>query len=308
MDESLYWVGVLLAIGCGIANNIGTLLQKMVVNEHKNDKEFMKHLVKNGKWLFGLILQMAIGAVFFMLAQIYLGPALIPGLMAAGLIVLAIGSVKIIHETLKLDEIIGIFVMIGGITLLGFSGLAIDLVTTNLLDTAFVLRITFFTLLFVVLMVVFYIAGKKIERFRAILYSIVSGFMFAVSNYWISPLMAVIGKVFAGNFVPGELVYFVLASIILPLTNILGIGVLQKAFLTGQASNLVPIQQVPVQIAPIGVYFYLFLLPAPSTLAIVLGAGGIVLILISSFILARRQVAIENIGKAETKPDTIPPQ
>lgn len=303
----MYWVGVLLAIGCGIANNIGTVLQKQIVNEHKEDKEFLKHLVKNKQWLFGLILQMGIGAVFFMLAQLYLGPALIPGLMASGLIVLAIGSVKIIHETLRIDEIIGIFVMIGGITLLGFSGLAIDLVATNLLETAFVLRITFFTLMFIFLMIVFYIWGTKMARLRAILYSIVSGFMFAVSNYWISPLMAVIGKVFAGTFVIGELVYFVLASIILPLTNILGIAVLQKAFLTGQASNLIPIQQVPVQIAPIGVYFYLFLLPAPSTMAILLGAGGIVLILISSFILARRQVAIENIGKAEIKPEPIPP-
>lgn len=49
----------------------------------------------------GLLLEYGVGSAAYMIAQNLIGPALVPGLMAAGLIVLAIGSVKIIGETLR---------------------------------------------------------------------------------------------------------------------------------------------------------------------------------------------------------------
>jgi hypothetical protein len=80
-----------------------------------------------------------------MVAQIFVGPAIIPGLMASGLILLAIGSIKIIGESLTRLEIIAVFLMIVSITLLGLSQIKIEIMEINLIEFFFILRMTLFT-------------------------------------------------------------------------------------------------------------------------------------------------------------------
>ena len=291
MDPTSYILGVVLAILSGIANNFGTVLQKKVVNEHRNDEEFLKNIAKDKTWLIGLILQLAIGSIFFMVAQLLIGPALVPGLMAAGLIVLTLGSIKILGETLKRDEYIGIIVMIIGILLLGLSELSIPTETLNL--TSYILTMTIFTVVLVLGAIICKILAKKIGRAKALLLAIFSGFMFSLSNFWISPLMTVFEQM---NFTPVYIVIFIVASVILVLTNIFGITELQKAFTAGQASNLIPVQQVPIQITPIFIYFFVFLLTAPP-IAFVYISIGVALIILSSFLLGKRQAQMEEIQK-----------
>ena len=84
----------------------------IIIDDFIQNKTLLDNIAKDKTWLLGLILQLAIGSVFFMVAQLLIGPDLVPGLMAAGLIVLAIGSVRILGETLKRDEYIGIIIMI----------------------------------------------------------------------------------------------------------------------------------------------------------------------------------------------------
>ncbi len=60
----LYVLGVSLAIISGILNNYGTVLQKKVVNKFRTEPDFMKKVVKNGLWLWGLVLQIIIGSAF----------------------------------------------------------------------------------------------------------------------------------------------------------------------------------------------------------------------------------------------------
>ncbi|MFX0052962.1 MAG: DMT family transporter, partial [Candidatus Hermodarchaeota archaeon] len=192
---SLYWFGVFLAITSGVVNNFGTVLQKKVVNdvpqEHRDDK-FYRTLLTNRLWLFGLILQNGIGAIFFMWAQIYVGPAIIPGLMAAGLIVLALGSLKIVGEELELPEVIGIFLMIGAITMLGLSSMTIDIEDYEVLNLDFLLRVGLFTFGCFAFMIVCEISQRRTTRdsYRGLYLAIVSGFCFALANFWVFPLMA----------------------------------------------------------------------------------------------------------------------
>ncbi|NVM02259.1 MAG: hypothetical protein HWN67_07975 [Candidatus Helarchaeota archaeon] len=113
-----YWLGVFFAVLSGVLANIGTVLQKKVVNEVSDEAKFFRSLIKKPLWVLGLLMGLTIGAVFYMLAQMYIGPTLTPGLMAVGLIVLAIGAVKIVGEELKFSEIIGILLMIVAIALL----------------------------------------------------------------------------------------------------------------------------------------------------------------------------------------------
>jgi drug/metabolite transporter (DMT)-like permease len=291
LDPTTYLLGVLLAILSGIANNFGTVLQKKVVNEHRNDEEFLKNIAKDKTWLIGLILQLAIGSIFFMVAQLLIGPALVPGLMAAGLIVLTLGSIKILGETLKRDEYIGIIIMIIGILLLGLSELSIPTETLNLEN--YILTMTIFTVILVLGAITCKMLAKKIGRVKALLLAIFSGFMFSLSNFWISPLMIVFEQM---NFTPVYIIIFIIASVILVLTNIFGITELQKAFTAGQASNLIPVQQVPIQITPIFIYFFVFLLTAPP-IAFVYISIGVALIILSSFLLGKRQAQMEEIQK-----------
>lgn len=297
---NLYLFGVFLAITSGVVNNFGTVLQKKVVNDmpkEQRDEHFYKTLITNRLWLFGLILQNAIGAIFFMWAQIYVGPALIPGLMAAGLIVLALGSLKIVGEDLKLPEVIGIVLMILAITLLGLSGMTIDIADYNILDLDFLWRIGFFTVGCFAFMIFFEIIQRKTSRnsFKGLYLAIISGFCFSLANFWVFPLMATIVRVFEMVAVFGEVAIFIFASILLTLTNVYGIKYIQDSFKVGRASILIPIQQIPIQVTPAIIYLVVFLLIPPGNVELFLFIFAIFLIIGSSFLLAKRQAQLEEI-------------
>jgi hypothetical protein len=293
-----YIYGVALAVASGISNNVGTLLQKKVVNDlptEAKEQRFFRSLVKNPMWLAGLLLQLAIGTVFFMLAQVYIGPALIPGLMAVGLIVLAIGSVKLIGESLTRTEAIGITLIMAAIFTIAFSELVINIVVFDFLETGFLIRVTLFTSAIVATVLILEASHRKWTRIRAVARALMSGLFIAMSNYWIAILMATIVHVFDGTFLLLELVLFAISAAILVLDNIFALGTLQSAFLSGQANLIIPIQQVPIQIIPGFVFLLIFFLPVPSIISLVLFFGGVGLIVMSSFLLGRRQVALESI-------------
>ncbi len=293
-----YLYGVSLAIASGISNNVGTLLQKKVVNDlpsEAKEQRFFRSLVKNRMWLVGLLLQIAIGTVFFMLAQVYIGPALIPGLMAVGLIVLAIGSVKLIGESLTRTEIIGITLIMGAIFAIAFSELVINIVVFDFLEIGFLTRVALFTSAIIAMIFVLEASHRRWTRLRAVARALMSGLFIAMSNYWIAILMGTIVHVLDGTFVLLELGLFSISCIILVLDNIFALSTLQSAFLSGQANLIIPIQQVPIQIIPGFVFLLIFFLSPPTALSLVLFFVGVCLIVMSSFLLGRRQVALESI-------------
>jgi hypothetical protein len=293
-----YLYGVALAVASGISNNMGTLLQKKVVNDlpaEAKEQRFFRSLVKHPVWFVGLLLQLAIGTAFFMLAQVYIGPALIPGLMGVGLIVLAIGSVWLIGESLTRTEIIGITLIMGATFTIAFSELVINIVVFNFLETGFLMRVTLFTSAIVTMILILEASHRRWTRVRAVARALMSGLFIAMSNYWIAILMATIVHVFDGTFVLLELVLFAISAVILVLDNIFALSTLQTAFLSGQANLIIPIQQLPIQIIPGFVFLLIFYLPIPSVLSLVLFFGGVGMIVFSSFLLGRRQVALESI-------------
>jgi drug/metabolite transporter (DMT)-like permease len=294
MDLLSYLLGVFFAVLSGVLNNYGTVLQKKVVNKFRENPKFMTSLIKNPLWLFGLILQIIIGGIFFFIAQLYIGPTLIPGLMGAGLIVLAIGSVKIVGEELKLSEIIGIILMVIAIALIGFSNMAIDVNAQNFLDLQLILRIFIFTIVLYALAAVFYFMQVR-NIYRGLSLAIYSGFMFALSNFWISPLMGVIAPLFEGLAHPLEIIIFIISIGFLIITNLFGTITIQKSFRVGQASNLIPIQQVPIQIAPVFYFLSVYLLQIPNVISLFFLISGIALVIVSSFLLGKRQTQLEKL-------------
>jgi hypothetical protein len=61
------------------------------------------------------------------------------------------------------------------------------------------------------------------------------------------------------------------------------------AFKYAQASNIIPVAQVPNQISPVIVYFYVFALTPPRPISVFYILAGTILTIIAGFLLGRRQ-------------------
>ncbi|WXG46749.1 MAG: DMT family transporter [Candidatus Atabeyarchaeum deiterrae] len=297
-DGAVYWIWVLLAVTGGIISNIGVILQKKVVNEiplKAKQQRFFRSLVRRPVWLLGLVLSMFAPAAFVIGANLYIGPALVPGLMNAGLIVLAIGSVRMNKEKLQKSEYAGILLMMAAVFFLGFSMLSIDMSKYDLNTQWIFLNSIEFTAIIVVLWAIFFIFQRKSANHRAVLLIFASGFMYVLTNFWVAPLSATIFTVLQGIATVNEWIFFILSCVILPTANLMTIANQQTAYRYGQASNLNTIQQFPTQLVPVFVYLFVFQMTPPSIYSLPLLVMGTALVLISSFLLARRKEEISKI-------------
>jgi hypothetical protein len=304
----VYGVGVVLAVSSGVAHNTGVLLQKIVVNRIAGKEgRFFAGLVRNPLWLAGFVIHMGLGSTLFLLAQVRLGPALIPGLMAAGLVVLVLGSIWILRERLGIPEITGILLLILAITLLGLSRLTIDVERFDVLTRSFILRSVLFSAVLIGLILVIEILVKRMTRYRGSALAISSGLFYALSNFWVGPFMGAVLRIFKGVFSVPVIALFASGSLLLVLTNLYGIAKLQLAFRVANASLAIPIQQIPIQSAPAVVYLVVFRLSPPSAASLPMFCLGIVMIIGSTFVLARRQgmlEAIRNPAAGPRRPET----
>jgi drug/metabolite transporter (DMT)-like permease len=296
-----YLPGVCLAISCGVLTNLGLLCQKKVINgipREARKNRFMKTLVRNPLWIAGFLLEFVGGAVTFMLAQNYIGPALVPGLMAIGYIVLVVGSIRILGETLNRTEYLGILLLCFGVALLGLSALEIgnETVREALADRGVNIRIVVFTAAMFALWALTHAAALRNKGRKGVTMGLSTGFPFSLSNFWIAPLLAVIWIVLGGKGTTGQIILFIAACIIMIVVNLLGIRQMQEAFKFGEAHNVIPMQQIPVQIAPILYYFSVFSLEPPSRKSVFYIVAGALIIVVSGFLLGRKQADLERIG------------
>jgi uncharacterized membrane protein len=289
-----YLSGVALGILGGLLTQFGQLLEKRAVNHYRVDSQengFFRRLVKSPVWLSGVFFGLGGGTVAYMLAQSLIGPALTPGLMASGLVILAVGSVRMNKETLNTSEMVGIVLMILGILALGLSGLAINStqVRKTLADQNALQRITLFTVGFFLMSLISRILAIRSKVRRGMLIALANGFLSCLSDFWINPLLALIAIVLLGNGSHSQIIIFIIASCILVMVASIVTWQNQLAFKYAQASNVVPVAQVPIQIAPIMVYFFIFALTPPNSISVVYILTGTVLTIIAGFLLGRRR-------------------
>ncbi len=217
-----YFTGVALGVFGGILTQFGQLLEKRVVNQVRNDNQendFLCRLVKSPIWVAGVIFGLGGGTAAYMLAQSMIGPALTPGLMASGLVVLAVGSVRMNHEYLNTSEIIGIGLMIFGILFLGLSGMAINSaqVRATLANHAALQRIAAFTTSFLLFSVTTRCLASRIKNRKGMLIALANGFLACLSDFWINPLLALIVIVLSGYGTNLQLIIFTIAALILTM-------------------------------------------------------------------------------------------
>jgi hypothetical protein len=110
-----------------------------------------------------------------------------------------------------------------------------------------------------------------------------------LSDFWINPLLALIAIVLLGHGKPFQIIIFTIACIILVMVATTVTWTNQLAFKYAQASNVVPVAQVPIQIAPILVYFFIFALTPPNSISVIYILTGTILTIVAGFLLGRRK-------------------
>lgn len=285
-----YWIGVAAAVAAGVAFNLGILIQKLAVMKTPGKAGLMRRLVRSPLWLTGFALQFVIGMPLNMLAQAKIGPAIIPGLMAIGLIVLAIGAVRLAGERIQIADAAGISLVIAAVIAFGLSRLSVDMRSIDLYEPTFLVRLGAFTLFVAAMSLLCHMMQKVNARLRGILRTLNAGLLLSQSNLWLGILMALTARWGAGQFDIPDLLFVVLASSIVFAGSMLGIAETQRAFQYGEASRLIPIQYVPSQILPVAAYFVVFALRPATAQGLPLAMAGIVLVLFGAILLARRQI------------------
>jgi len=288
-----YLTGVACGIIGGLLNQGGQLLQKKVVNDIRHDdpgKGFMRRLLHSPLWIFGFIVGLGGGTTGYMLAQSLIGPALSPGLMASGLILLSVGSVRLNHEELNRAEILGIVLMIIGILSLGLSELSITApqVRSMLADHNAQIRVIIFTFIWFSCCLVSRCLSIRSNNRKGLLIVLGNGFLACLSDFWINPLLALFALVMAGRGTPFQIFFFIMAASILGFTASVITWQNQIAFKYAQASNIIPVAQVPIQISPVLVYFFIFALTPRQSISIFYILLGTILTIIAGFLLGRR--------------------
>ena len=299
-----YSLGILFALLFGIMNAAGVILQKSAINRiHSRVKpgangnaNITAQYVRDPVWIAGLVTSFGLGTAFNFLAVRQIGPALVPALATTDMIVLALGSAKILNERLKPAEWLGIIFLVIGIVCLSFSGLQIPSSEVNLLETATQIRLAFFTLALSLGCGLLWLAAKKIATVsKGLMLAGSSGILFALSNLWILPLLISVGSVFTGVGQAAEIVIFILTIIILTITNMLAIGQTQESYRFAPASKVMPIQKVPQQIIPILIFLLVFVHHFIKV-AFYLVPLGVTLILVAGFLLSKR--SLDDPGKS----------
>ncbi len=294
--------GVLCAVMSGAMNAFGALLQKRVVDHtpaEKQSGQFMRHLLRDPRWLLGLFLGLGPGTFFVLTAQSLLGPALVPGFTATGLILLAVGSVVLNGERLNSTDVLGIALMVCGVSFLGYANLGITSQEVGQVESALLLRLILFTAALALCWLFTHLLARRAHHEpRGLLLAVSGGYPYALSNAWILPMILTIGSVFAGQAGLLQGVVFALSCVMLVSTNVVGIRLVQEAYKFAPASKVQPILQIPNQTAPILLYFAVYQ-RSGSDVPVFLILLGVALIIASGFLLGNR-VAVLQTGHQQT--------
>ncbi|WXG47211.1 MAG: hypothetical protein WED05_11225 [Candidatus Atabeyarchaeum deiterrae] len=294
IDPFWYSVGIVLALLDGFLNNIGILFQKMAINKLPEGKKVTKGLVKNKTWLFGFFVNGYAPMIFSIPAGLLIGQALLPGLEATGLIWLALASVRFLKERLRASEVIGIFLMVAAAFALAYSGLGFEPSDYQYsIGSPLFMRIVVFTVVVALGSLACFLLRRAGGRRKAVLYALDSGLLTVLNNFYFFVILSIVAHILTGTFVLTELAMFVVSIAITPPCEILGIHRLQKAFEFGQASNMRPVQQAPIQIGAIFYFFWIYLLlPVSGLISVILAATAIILIMTSMVLLSKRQASL----------------
>lgn len=283
-----YFFGVFAATAAGITFNLGMLIQKAAVRRGPPGGHFLRQMLRSPLWLAGSALQFLIGTPLNVLALALVGPAITPGLSSIGLVVMAVGAVRFEREALVQSDYLGIFAIMFGIALIGYSRLAVDMLLVDIYQPGFLFRVLVFSAVIAACTWVVFLLRTVAPAWRGVLYILSSSFLFTLTNLGLSVLIVFLSQPGLTSRVGAWVLLSLLVFGTTAAVSLLGTVEMQRAFRVGDVSRLVPIQQVPLQIFSLASYFAVFQLTPPGPDSLPLAFSAVILILLGSVLLARR--------------------
>jgi len=213
--------------------------------------------------------------------------------MSVGLIVLAIGSVKMLNEKLGKEEVIGILLMIAGVSILGLSELTIDVFTFNIFDAGFIVRLICFSIAILFLAIILEIFRRKYTKNEGLIFAIEAGLILSLNTVWASPGSTIVSHIVDGIIREEEIFFGIIIFIVILLIVAVGITIGQISLKYGQANVLVPLTNVPIQVIPVIAFFIVFQSIPPNVISVIFVIIGFAVVITSSFLLAKKQAKFE---------------
>lgn len=256
-----YLLGIVSALMIGVVYSTASLIQKSIVRKTDTSAALIGQLVRKPLWLLSVVGSGILVFTFTLIGQLLIGPTLIPGLAAFGLILLPLGASRFLGEHNGRREYAGIASIIIGVFFLSTSSLSVDSRTLPWEESSFTLATIWYIGALTALSLLLLLAGlllRKASGLRAILYSISGGICYAASNIIVFPISHRLTLLSGGLLDRAGWLFLIFSGLYLVAVNVYAITITQKAFSLADVSKLIPIQQVPIQLIPIATHFLLF--------------------------------------------------
>jgi hypothetical protein len=319
-----YAAGIAAAVAAGIADHVGILIQKSAVGRTLKGPRLMRSLLKSPRWLSGLALQFFMGVPLNVASISLIGPAIVPGLMSIGLVVLALGAILVQKERVRPREIAGIAFVILAVIAFGLSRLSIDVHAVSMSDPALLSRAGAFAGALAAMAILCTQIARRIasgpggqsaaappaagamgaalvssaaaarrDESAAALHAARAGLLYNLGNLGVGFITAGLARFRSGIFVPAEMIVFLIAVALAWAGSLLGLSATQHALAYGRAAIAIPLQNGVAQILPVFVFFLVYRPYVPVFESFVfLGAAGA--LLIAGAILLTSRLRAEN--------------
>lgn len=281
-----YLLGIAAALCAGTAFNVGILIQKSAVDRLPHGRLLLRTLLKRPVWLSGFVLQFIFGTPLYIVAIGLIGPAVVPGIMAFGLVVLATGAVAVRKERIRPKEVVGISLVILAVVGFASSHLSIDVLSFSMTDPVLLRRSAFFAGAVIVVATICAVAARRVARGRAfrhepaaVFHAVRAGLWYNVSNLCLGFITAGIALVADGRIGVQDSVVLAGAVVLALAANFFGVAATQNALANGRAAVAIPLQDGVSQIVPVGIFFIVYRPYIPDAASFVsLGAAAALLI------------------------------
>jgi len=286
-----YGLGIATAILAGIVNNLGVLAMKRAVSRIPRDRPLRGSFLRSPLWLAGFALQFIVGVPLNFVAVGLIGPFLVPGLMAVGLVVLAIAAVLSGDERVRWTDFAGVILLVLAVFGFSMSRLAVDTAATSPRDPVLLLRASLFVGGLVIVILGTSVAGRAARgspSLAGILFAVQSGFLYTLGNIGAGFVSGVAGRLGRGQADGLEILVAAVALAIAAGGSALGVLTTQHALRHGRVVVTVALQNAIGMIVPMGLFFLVYRPFRPTAGALAFVSAGSVFLIVGVLFLTKR--------------------
>lgn len=286
-------LGITAGILSGIVSAAASVIQKKAVNAIDPTEPLIRRLIRSPLWLMTLAMTFFVGSPLLFACYAAIGPTLPSALGAVGLVAVPVLARMVVKERPRLREYLGALAVAAGVVLMTLAGLSLNPEGMDWLDPSFLLRAAYSLGGVLLIALALFFLGRRVPILAGLFFALSAGCGFALSNSLITPVAGQLWNFMVDGFDGDSFAIAISVGACLLAINVAGIALSQFALRRGKASNIVPLQQVPVQLVPIFLHVALYrkAITAEGILPLVC---GVLLLLAGVLALGEKTIEIRN--------------